>query len=184
MLYVKSKPADGYTVRGDESKTELTCAEAATTATYTLTFPSGNSKGIQNYTSTWSATIDNNSWSIVNFNNNNNGWAYIKCGSKSAASTASIATSWAIKEAITKVTVTIDKMTVSNVNSIKLQVSTDNSFTTDSIVEEIDIPKSQGDKVCTMTTPTANCYYKLVFDCKKGSSNGLVQISKVVYTNE
>lgn len=35
MLYVKSVAADGYTVRGDEGKIELTCAEAAATKEYT-----------------------------------------------------------------------------------------------------------------------------------------------------
>lgn len=150
-------------------------------ATYTLTFPDGNSKKVQNYTSTWSATIDNNTWSINNFNNNNSGWSYIRCGSKSAASTASIATDWAIEEAITKVTVTIDSITAASVNSIKLQVASDKNFNT--VIGTYNIDRSTGDKVCTITTPTANCYYKLVFDCKK-SSNGVVQVSKVVYTNK
>ncbi len=47
-----------------------------------LTFPDGNSKEISAYTETWSVTLENFTWTIENFNNNKNAWAYIKCGRK------------------------------------------------------------------------------------------------------
>lgn len=41
----------------------------------TLTFPDGNSNEVSAYTETWTATVDNFTWTIKNFNNNKNGWA-------------------------------------------------------------------------------------------------------------
>ena len=135
-----------------------------------------NSKGVQNYTSSWSSTTDGFTVNLQNFNNNNNGWAYVKCGSKSAASVATIITDAAIDEAVTKVAVTIDAITADNVNSIKLYTSTNGTSWT--VAGTYD--KSTGDKEVSLASPTENLYYKLEFDCKK-SSNGVVQVSKVEY---
>lgn len=188
VLYVKSVAKGDYDAPEGYAEKAITCtAVASTTKTYTLTFPDDNKtdNGVTSYATTWTAKKGDNSWSIANFNNNkwNNSWTYIKCGSKSAASVATITTGWAIAEAIKKVTLTIDKITSASVNSIKLYVSSDSTFADADIIDTIDIDKSTGDKVCTIKTPTANCYYKIEFDCAKGSSNGLVQVSKVVYTN-
>ena len=50
---------------------------------YTLKFgASYNSDPIGSYTNNWSATVDGFTWNIENFNNNQNNWAYVKCGSK------------------------------------------------------------------------------------------------------
>lgn len=144
----------------------------------TLTFSSStNSNGVQNYTSTWTATVDDFTWSLTNFNNNNNGWNYVRCGSKSAASTATISTSNTIDEAITQVVVTVDK--TSNCNSNKLEVATDASFSSN--LQTITGTMAAGDVTYTIPTPTANCYYRLTYAQAKGSNNGETQISKVVY---
>ena len=45
---------------------------AQETAYKTLSFPDGNSKGVNLYTETWSATISGFTWEIANFNNNSN----------------------------------------------------------------------------------------------------------------
>lgn len=152
----------------------------------TLTFPDENKDNnpVSAYTKTWTATIGSDSWSVSNFNNNKwNNWTYIKCGSKNAASTASIATAFAIDKAIANVTVTIDKMTADKVNSMQLIVASDADFAT--VVETVDAPSiAAGDIQFKPTTPTANCYYKLVFDCAQGTANGLIQISKVAYYEE
>lgn len=189
MLYVKSVATGDYDAPEGYADESITCtAVASTTKTYTLTFPDGNSKGISSYTDTWSATIDNKTWSIANFNNNNNNWEYIKCGrgakkGTGVASIATIATDWAITEDITKIILTIDKIDKTYVNSIKLTVASDSNFSNNIQTIEID-DLSIGDKTCIVPTPTSNCYYKLTFDCKSGaSSNGFVQISKIVYTN-
>ena len=36
----------------------------------------------------------------------------------------------------------------------------------------------------TVTKPTANCYYKVEFDCQQTSDNGIIQVSKVAYYKE
>ena len=129
------------------------------------------------YSGTWTATNNGFKVSLTNFNNNNKGWEYVKCGSKSAASVATITTSAQIDQAITKVNVTIDAITSSSVNSIKLYTSTNNTTWT-----EVDsYEKSTGVKSVSLSSPTENLYYKIEFDCKKGSANGLVQVSKVEY---
>lgn len=52
----------------------------------TLTFPDDNkaTNGIGGYDKTWTAKIGKDTWSIVNFNNNNwkNNWKWIKCGGR------------------------------------------------------------------------------------------------------
>ena len=136
--------------------------------------------GVSSYTTTWTQNCGDYSWSIVNFNNNNKGWKYIKCGSKNAASVASINTKFSIPWAVSNVTVTIDAVTTSAINSTYLQVATDANFS--NVVETVNVTIAKGDLVYTIANPGANYYYKVVYDCKKASSNGPVQISKVVYT--
>ena len=138
-------------------------------------------KKISSYTSSWTNTCDGNTWKIENFNNNNKDWTYIKCGNKTAASTAYITSEFAAPEAITKVVVTIDAITASSVNSIKLNISTSEDFTS---AKSIEVPKSKGAQTITIAEPNGNCYYQLAFSCKKGSSNGLVTVSKVEYYTE
>ena len=136
-----------------------------------------NSGGISDYTSSWSATNNGFTVNISNFNNNNNGWSYIKCGRKNNASTAAIITKYAIDEAVTKVDVTIDAITTDKITSITLYTSSDNSTWTSAGT----YTKATGVKSVSLASPTANLYYKIEFVCASGSSNGLCQISKVEY---
>ena len=96
--------------------------------TYTLQFGKNyNSKAISAYESSWSATCDGFTWEMINWNNNQNGWNYVKAGSKKKALVATITTNTTIPEAISTVTMTIDAITTTSVNSIKLDVlSADN----------------------------------------------------------
>ena len=157
-------------------------------ATYVLTFPDDNknSNKLQVYDSTWTAKIGTNSWTIQNFNNNNwSSWSWIKCGRGKYTSVACIATDWAIAEAIDKVIVTVDKLTKANVKSTKLEVATDAAFTQN--VQTIELPIATGNMTYNIPAPAENCYYKLTYDCDKptsGTTNGQVQISKIIYTNE
>lgn len=149
----------------------------------TLTFPDDNqaNNALGGYTETWKATIGDFSWMITNFNNNSwKDWNFIKCGSKKKASTASIATSSTMDKAIGIVLVTIDNITAESVNSISLQVASDEDFS--NVKETVKADKlEKGDIQFKVTNPAANLYYKLVFDCQKGKDNGLVQVSKVKY---
>ena len=146
----------------------------------TATFSSKtNSKGVNSYTETWSVTCDNIAWTMKNFNNYNNGWDYVKAGSKKNASIAKIITDSTMVDAITKVVVTVDKVTASSVNSFKLIVASDANF--ENVIETVSLNIKTGENTFSCTTPIANCYYKIVIDCKKASSNGIVQISKLEY---
>lgn len=153
----------------------------------TLTFPDDNKDNnkVQAYNETWTAKIGTDTWSIKNFNNSywNNGWNYIRCGNKTSASIGTITTDFAIDKAISSVVVNIDKVTTASVNSIKLEVTSDKEGKT--VLETVNLEKiAAGDAVFTITTPKENCYYKLLFDCQKGKSNGLITVTKVEYYQE
>ena len=90
-----------------------------------------NSQSVSSYTDTWTTKNGDFTWSIANGNNNKNGWAYVKFGRKNTASVGSITTSSAYSEAITKVDITIDALTASKINNIKLYTSTNNSTWTE-----------------------------------------------------
>ena len=135
-----------------------------------------NSQKVSSYTATWTATNDGFVVTLANFNNNNNGWDYVKCGRKNNASVATITTG-AVEEAITKVDVTIDAITASSVNSIKLYTSSDNSNWS----EAGSYTKASGVQTVSLSSPAADLYYKIEFDCASASSNGLVTVSKVEY---
>ena len=152
-----------------------------------LTFPDDDSENnsISAYNKTWTAKIGGDSWTITSFNNNNwKNWTYIRCGWKTDATVASIATDFAIDQPISSVVVTIDKFsTPDKVNSIKLVVASDASFS--NVIETVEAPnKEAGEMTFTVTKPTANCYYKVEFDCQQTSDNGIIQVSKVAYYKE
>ncbi len=147
-----------------------------------LTFPNEGGKKINNYTSTWNATIGEDVWTIENFNTNTNNWNNIRCGRKKDASVASI-TSPAIDKAVSNVLVTIDQITASKVNSITLKVATDAEY--NNVTDEISASEIKGgDLIFKTSKATANNYYKIIFDCQVGGSNGIVQVSKVEYYKE
>ena len=150
----------------------------------TLTFPDDNSANnkISAYNKEWTAMSGGDSWTINCFNNNKwDGWSYIRCGWRTDATVASIATDFAIDQPIENVVVTFDKLSSTDkINSIYLVVASDAGF--NDVVETVQAPNmTAGDMTFAVTAPTANCYYKLVVDCQKMSSNGVVQISKLAY---
>lgn len=149
----------------------------------TLTFPDDNKDNnkLSAYNKIWTAKIGTDTWTIENFNNSNwNNWKWIKCGSKNFTSVGTITTDFAIDKAISSVVVNIDKVTTASVNSIKLEVTSDKEGKT--VLETVNLDKiATGDAVFTIKTPKENCYYKLLFDCQKGSSNGLITVTKVEY---
>ena len=137
-----------------------------------------NSKGVSGYTDvSFDATNDGFTVNVANFNNNNNGWSLIKCGGKKGAYTGTIITAAAIDKAITKVVLTIDAITASNVTSMTLFTRTNTSEWTSAGTFD----KTTGSKTVELATPTANLYYKIEIVCTQGSSNGLVTVSKVEY---
>lgn len=158
---------------------------AQETAYKTLSFPDGNSKGVNLYTETWSATISGFTWEIANFNNNSNAWTFIKAGRQKYASVATIDNTTPFDKAIGKIVVEVkDDVDAGLVNSICLQVASDAGFS--NVIETVELKSyKKTDFVFNVSAPQANLYYRLKFDLKKGSTkskkNGFVQINKVEY---
>lgn len=137
-----------------------------------------NSKSVSSYTDSWSATNDGFTVNLTNANNNNNGWSYIKMGRSGSSSTGTITTAAAIDKAVTKVTLTIDAITSSNVTSITLKSATiiDGTYTSVGT-----FTKSKGTQTVTVSSPKTNLFYQIEVACTSGSSNGLITISQVDY---
>lgn len=151
----------------------------ATLLDYILEFGAKyNSAGVSSYSNNWSVTKDGYTWNITNCNNNNNGWNSVRAGAKKATTTATITTSWAIEQAINSVVITHSILRGSC--NAKLTVASDADFT--SVVDQQEADATGGDLTFTISTPTANCYYKLEFVCNNTSnSNGVIEISNVTY---
>ena len=167
-------------------------AGVAVTKTYTLTF--AGTYGDENvgvYTSTWDATRDGFTWTMAKWNNNkyNNSWTYVKAGPKGNTNAhAMISTKSAMPEAISKISITIDIVENGSITSIVLKSSSTNDFTAGTVIETKS-SVGQGEVVFEIPSPQNGLYYQLDFtlnnttpNSKKGK-NGVVQVSKVVYTN-
>ena len=159
--------------------------QPAETVYKTLSFPDDNQANnkVNDYKSTWTATIGSESYLIKNFNNYEwNGWTYIRCGSKSAASTASIATASPFEKAITKVAIDLTITKAEYVNSIKLLTSDNAQFSNSA---EYTLKITSGEQNVVITNSAANLYYQFVFDCKqcggKNAKNGFVQVNSVTF---
>lgn len=148
---------------------------------YTLMFGTDyNQSSINNYTSTWNVIYGGFECTLANWSNNRNGWNYVKAGRKDYASVATITTSSPIPEAMTTVTMTVDAVTQSKITSLKLYVSSDAGFTSPDVYSATPIT---GDVTFSIIDPKADAYYKIEVNCAKGTSNGLITVSKVVFSN-
>lgn len=154
--------------------------------TYTLQFGKNyNSAPIQNYTSTWSVTCDKFTWDVVNWNNNQNGWTYVKAGPKGNTNAhAMISTKSAMPEAISRISIIIDKVENGSITSIVLKSSSTNDFTAGTVIETKSSVE-QGEVVFEIPSPQKGLYYQLDFILNNTTSkkNGVATVSKVVYTN-
>ena len=148
--------------------------------TYTISWNStNNSKGVSSYSNSWSVTSDGLTCNMENWNNNNNGWTYVKCGSKNDASTATIITNSSITEAIKTVTLNIGATNASNVTSVKVYVSDSTTFGGTAAGT---FTNATGKQSVTLT-PAANKYYKIEVVCKK-SSNGVFQLNSLEFSTK
>jgi len=154
--------------------------EDETDAVATITFGADtNSKSVSSYTDTWTATVNGYTVTLKNFNNNQNQWAFIKCGRKNNASVGYIETASFTEYKITSIVVTIDAITASKVNSMKLYVYSDSALTQE--VEVITVTPATGDLTFEIANPNTDLYYKFAFDCASASSNGLITVSKIAF---
>ena len=159
-----------------------TVVRAAEKTICELTFPDDNKANnkVTAYSKTWGAKSGNYNFSIAKANNNNWNWNYIRFGSKSSTSVGSIATTDAI-ENVSVISLTIDAINTDYVNSIKLEKSSDANFKT--ITNTYNLSDLTAKEHKFTINDTSASYYKFTFDCKKGSSNGFLQISKVGFYN-
>lgn len=153
----------------------------------TLSFPdddNANNK-VSAYQTEWTAKIGTDTWwSIVNFNNNQwKDWKYIKCGSKKAATIASIATEKAFDAPISKVVVSYGKVSATDkLNKYYLQIASDDAFTKDVVTIDGKLEDSGAfDYTFTIPTPVKGRYFKLVYDIQQTGGNGIIQVNKVEY---
>ena len=162
---------------------EFVSESAPVAKVYTVSFVKDNCQSSTDYVSNkaWTNTTDGLTYSIVNCANNNKGWDFIKAGSKKKDSIGTITTDSPFAEAIAESAITIDKVNVTYINSIKLLVSTSKDFTTDTTTS-YNVNIAEGEQTTKIKTPVANAYYRYVIDCKEASSNGPIQISKITFT--
>lgn len=163
---------------GHQDALMVKAAEGETLLT-SLTFSKDtNSDPISSYTNSWSGTASGGYvFNIRNFNNNKNGWAFIKCGSKKNPSIASIETKETIAKPIGRIALTIGDITndTSKINSIKLEVRNAEN----QLIETIDLAEKTADTHdFLIKTPAENLKYKFVFDCQQGS-NGMIRVDQI-----
>lgn len=167
---------------------------------YELTFnKDNNQKKVGGYTTTWDVKVGDNTWSIANFNNNNNGegqasspaWDFVRCGRKGNASVASITTGWAVQDKLNEIIINAKKNknqandNFGTTGSAKLYILNDLTAGSEPAATlDIDmstLTTSDSDITITIPTEYTNKYYRITFDMPAATNNGWLQINKVTY---
>lgn len=159
---------------------EFVSESAPVAKVYTVSFVKANNEPVNGYNFTWKNTSDNLKFTIANGNNFDGAWDYVRFGTKKGDSTGTITTDSPFAEAIAESAITIDKVTIASIDSIKLLVSTSADFKTNTTSYNVNV--AEGEQTTKITTPVANAYYKYEINCKKASKNGPIQISKITFT--
>lgn len=141
-----------------------------------LTFPDYNDKSIGSYTAEWTATKDELTWTFFGFNNNNNGWAYIKCGRKSTESTATIMSPQVVGGKATKLVITLDK--TSNVTNVTV-TPYKNGEALEDLILKLD-NWAQGEVTLNVPESIEADQIKVSLANESAAANGPTQISKLV----
>lgn len=160
---------------------EFVSESAPVAKVYTVSFVKANNEAVNDYIHTWKNTSDNLKFTIVNGNNFDGKWDYVRFGTEKGDSTGTITTDSPFAEAIAESAITIDKVTIASIDSIKLLVSTSADFKTNT-TSYYNVNVAKGEQTTKITTPVANAYYKYEINCKKASKNGPIQISKITFT--
>lgn len=96
------------TITATAGSVSATCVVTVSAAqTIVLTFPADEQQSVQTYTTEWTATMSGHTWTFDGWNNNRNGWNYIKAQARTTANTI---VSDVISQEIGKVAVTIDQV--------------------------------------------------------------------------
>ena len=176
----------------------LAQAEETTQELYKAQFGKDyNKKGVSAYNANWTIECNGTTWDVSCFNNSNNAWAFVRAGSKKAASTAFIKNQDAFPEKITQVKIAAIKAANNyTVDSAKLVVSAttlteDLTFDITSQVNALTMYASSDASTATpdiitvdIDTPVENGTYKLVFVMEQYSKNGFLQLNSVSYLGE
>lgn len=188
-------------------------AAQAQTPLYTCEFGKdyysvGNSAyfGDTTFDVTYPAT-NGTTWTLINYNNNNKAWSYVKCGGGTNKSfpdevVATIATKLALPQKINKVSVTIDKIIndgskigTSYISACQLLIGSSADMTpetADAVItfnpEDFSSTISSTAEIIDFVIPAdkqaENRFYSFYLDMKKFTKNGLVQVSKLEYYGE
>ncbi len=134
----------------------------------------------------------NRTWTAKNFNNNNSAWDNIRCGSKSAATTATITTDFAISPSISYVDVEISRYKTGSSNrmtSMSLLVSpnADMSQATEYSADISVLPSTTGTPVTIsipVDAPAPNMYYQLSIEMPKVYSEGVFSVNSLCYYDD
>lgn len=159
---------------------EFVSESAPVAKVYTVSFVKANNEAVNGYNFTWKNTSDNLKFTIANGNNFDGAWDYVRFGTKKGDSTGTITNDSPFAEAIAESAITIDKVTIASIDSIKLFVSTSADFKTNTTSYNVNV--AEGKQITKITTPVANAYYKYEIKCKIASKNGIIQISKITFT--
>ncbi|MCM1292805.1 MAG: chitobiase/beta-hexosaminidase C-terminal domain-containing protein [Bacteroides sp.] len=137
---------------------------------------------------------DAGTWSTYGFSNNNKGWAFLACGSKTLNPyTATITTDFTITANVNKVEVNLTRRnngTNDKITSMKLLVSA-NSDMSEATTYTFDVSgynslskNASATYSVDITDPQADKYYQVALELPKTSNNGCVQLNKLDYYGE
>ncbi|MBR1466799.1 MAG: hypothetical protein IJ607_10645 [Bacteroidaceae bacterium] len=148
------------------------CSSAFAAPVDVLTFPGEKATPIGSYTAEWTAETNGKTWTLFGFNNNNNGWAFIKSGSKNGETTSTITTP-AYDVAVSDIVFTVDF--TGFVTSAKVDV-----LNGDEVVSTVDIYDQwkNGEVDAKVSGATGNSYRLTIVNAQT-TSNGMTQLSQV-----
>lgn len=175
-------------------------AEETTQELYKAQFGSDyNSEKVNVYTVDWSITCSGTTWDVSSFNNNNNGWAFVRAGRKKAddpsvdnSSVAKLTNHSAFPEKITSIVITArrnKKGTNDNAAAASLIVSAATldepmSFDITDQVNALTTAKDPTTITINIDTPVENATYELKLDLPAGTNNGWFELHSVSYVGE
>ncbi len=137
----------------------------------------GSAGNVNTYDNKWTATSNKLSYTMNNINGQTSD---IRMGWRTAAKVCSIQNDVAFANKIGTIDIDFSALTASTVNSAYILVGTDATFAKYS--EKVDLALSKAGTLTTnIKTPTAGCYYKIVFDMKQTSGNGTVKITSITF---
>ncbi|MGN0238054.1 MAG: Ig-like domain-containing protein [Lepagella sp.] len=167
-------------------------AEETTRELYKAQFgPDYNSKGVSAYNADWTITCGETTWDVSCFNNNNNGWEYVRAGSKSLTNgtVATLTNQTAFPEKITSVVISARRTNAGAADyassaTLTVSATTLSEPLSFDITEQVNALTTAADAT-TITvdidSPVENATYELKLELPKSSNNGWFELHSVSY---